>query len=252
VGQLQDDLLAIHKGTLSGSAAQSKIQSDEAAILSSMGLSQDQINQIQTDLGAVQAAIQSPSSSTSSSTSGSTTTSGSTATSGSASSTGTDASGAAGSSSAVQTAYETLKTDLQGDLPAGGAQPTHATLGQLLDDLDAIRKGTLSGTQAQTTIQTDAAAVLASMGLTQSQIATIQSDQKALQAAIQSGTNPSATPTTGSTSSSSSSDPSSAMQSVGASLIGIPGFGGLGMRGMRALAMPRSMGFGGWVPRGGF
>jgi hypothetical protein len=124
-------------------------------------------------------------------------------------------------------------------------------VGQLRDDLDAIRKGPLSSTQAQTTIPTDAAAVLASMGLTQSQIATIQSDQKALQTAIQSASN-SSTATTGSTSSFSGSDTASVMQSVGASLVGIPGFGGLGMRGLRDVGMPRPMGFGGWGPRGGF
>ena len=89
------------------------------------------------------------------------------------------------SSTAVQTAFQTLQTDLKNDVPAG-AQPTHASVGALEDTLDAIRKGTLSGTAAQTQIQSDQAAILSSMGLTQAQITQIQTDQTALQTAISS------------------------------------------------------------------
>jgi hypothetical protein len=46
------------------------------------------------------------------------------------------------SSSAVQSAFQTLQTDLKTDTPSG-ARPTHASIGQLEDDLQAIRKGTL-------------------------------------------------------------------------------------------------------------
>ena len=63
------------------------------------------------------------------------------------------------SSSAVQTAMQTLQTDLNNDTPAG-AQPTHASVGALEDTLDAIHKGTLSGTAAQTQIQSDQATIL--------------------------------------------------------------------------------------------
>ena len=89
------------------------------------------------------------------------------------------------SSSAVQTAFQTLQTDLKNDIPSG-AQPTHASVGALEDTLDAIRKGTLTGTAAQTQIQSDQAAILTSMGLTQAQITQIQTDQTALQTAISS------------------------------------------------------------------
>ncbi len=177
VGALQDDLDAIRKGTLSGTAAQTKIQSDQAAILSSMGLTQAQITQIQTDQTALQTAISSASST-------STTTSGSTATSTSGStSTSTSATTTSGPSSAIQTAMQTLQTDLQNDTPSG-AQATHASIGAVQDDLDAIRKGTLTGTAAVTQVQTDAAAVLSSMGLTAAQITQIQTDQQAVQTAM--------------------------------------------------------------------
>ena len=74
--QLQDDLEAIHKGTLSGTAATTKIQADQPPILTSMGLTSAQITQIQSDQTALQTAIQTASSSsTSSSTSTSTSTS---------------------------------------------------------------------------------------------------------------------------------------------------------------------------------
>ncbi len=254
VGQLQDDLAAIRKGTLSGSSAQSKIQSDEASILSSMGLTQTQVTQIQSDLQAVQSAIQSASSSNSSSSTGSSSTTGS-----SSSTSSTTSSGSSGWS-AVQTAMQTLQKDLQSDTPSG-AQPTHASVGQVLDDLDAIRKGTLTGTQAQTQVQTDAAAVLASMGLTQAQITTIQSDQQALQAAIQANTSSStssssSTSTSSSSSSSTGSDTAAVMQSVEGWLVGIPGLGGFGMRGLRSSGMAGSMsgpmGFGRMWSRGGF
>ena len=87
------------------------------------------------------------------------------------------------SDSTVQQAFQTLQTDVKNDLPSA-TRPTHASVGALQDDLSAIRKGTLSGTAASTKIQTDQAAILQSMGLTQDQITQIQSDQQALQAAI--------------------------------------------------------------------
>jgi hypothetical protein len=151
--------------------------------------------------------------------------------------------------SAVQSAFQTLESDLQKSIPSG-AQPKYAAVGQVLDDLVAIRKGTLSGSQAQTAIQTDTAAVWTSMGLTSAQITTIQNDQQALQSALQtafnqsgttssqSGTTSSQSGTTssqsGTTSSQSSTDTNSTssssdsammtvMQSVGGYLVGIPG-----------------------------
>lgn len=44
-------------------------------------------------------------------------------------------------SSAVQSAFQTLQTDLNDDVTVG-ARPSHASLGQLQYDLLSIRKGT--------------------------------------------------------------------------------------------------------------
>jgi len=140
------------------------------------------------------------------------TTSTSTSTSASTSS----SSSTAGPSSAVQTAVSTLQTDLKNDTPSGG-QPTHESVGAVQDDLDAIRKGTLTGSAAVTQVQTDTAAVLSSMGLTSAQITQIQTDQAALAAAIQASLN-TATTTTSSTT-------ASTLQSVSAYLVGLPGVG---------------------------
>ena len=90
------------------------------------------------------------------------------------------------SNSAVQSAMQTLQTDLKTDMPSG-AKPTHASVGALEDTLDAIRKGTLTGSAATTQIASDQAAILTSMGLTSAQVTQIQSDQTALQTAITSG-----------------------------------------------------------------
>ena len=150
---------AMRKGTLSGTAAQAQIQSDQAAILSSMGLTQDQISQIQSDVTALQTAISSPRRTTTTST---------TITNASTSTAGHDDDDrlehqSRRSSSAVQTAMQTLQTDLQNDTPSG-AQPTYASIGAVEDDLDAIQKGTLTGTAAVTQVQTDTAAVLRAWG----------------------------------------------------------------------------------------
>jgi hypothetical protein len=157
------------------------------------------------------AAIQSSSSSSTSSTSTSTSTS---ATTGSTSWSG---------SSTVQSAFQTLQSDLKSDIPTG-AHPAHASVGAVLDDLEAIQKGTLSGSAAVTKVQTDAAAVLSSMGLTQTQISQIQSDQQAVQSASQANSSAST--------STSSSTTSSTLQSVSTYLVGIPGVSGFGMRAM--------------------
>jgi hypothetical protein len=231
VSTLQDDLDAIRKGTLSGSTAQTKIESDQAAILGSMGLTQAQITQIQSDQKALQTAIQAaPNGSTSATTSGS-------ASGGASSSTKTTSASSSPAYSAIQSAYSTLRTDLQNDTP-GGARPTFGSMGAVRDDLDAIRSGTLTGTAAVSKVQADTAAVLSSMGLTSTQISQIQSDQEAVETAVQenSGTatvSPGQT-TTGST-----------LQSVAGYLVGLPGDsgirpvgnGGFGMGGMRGFGM---------------
>ena len=242
VGALEDDLDAIRKGTLSGTAAQTKIQSDQAAILSSMGLTQAQVTQIQSDQSALQTAIQTATTAASSSTT-STTASSSTSTTASAS-----------SGSAIQTALQTLQSDLNTDNP-NSTQPTHASVGAVEDDLDAIRKGTLSGSAAVTQVQTDTAAVLSSMGLTSAQITQIQSDQAAVETAIQSNASSStassstasSSTASSSTSTTSSSTTESALQSVSQYLVGLPGLSGFGMRGFGS----PGMGFGG-TARGGF
>jgi antitoxin component of RelBE/YafQ-DinJ toxin-antitoxin module len=240
VGQLEDDLDSIRKGTLTGSAATSAIQSDEAAILTSLGLSSTQVSQLQSDLQAVQAAIQSATGSGTSTTTtlsnGSTTTSGSgstttssTTTTATGSTTTTTGSTTTGPNAAVRSAFQTLQSDLNSDL-SSNAQPTHASVGQVQDDLDAIQKGTLTGTQAVTQVQTDTAAVLTSMGLTASQVTQIQSDQAALETAIQANVSQANSSTTTSTSSSASPTSIAAveatMQSVQQYLIGLPGLGG--------------------------
>ena len=220
VGALQDTLEAVRKGTLTGTAAQTQIQSDQAAILASMGLTQAQITQIQSDQTALQTAISSAT----------TTTSGTASTATSTSSTGTTATSttSSGTTSAIQTATQTLKTDLQNDTPSG-AQPTYASIGAVQDDLDAIRKGTLTGTAAVTKVQTDTAGVLSSMGLTATQITQIQTDQQAVESdiAANSSSSTSSTPSPGSIAATEAT-----MQSVSAYLIGVPGVSSVGMRGM--------------------
>jgi len=228
IGALQDDLDAMRAGTLTGSAAQTKIQADQAAILASMGLTQAQVTQIQSDEQALRSAIQ-----TASSASTSTTTSVSTSTSTTASSS------SSASPSAVQSAFSTLQTDLKNDTP-GGAQATHASIGAVRDDLDAIRNGTLTGSAAVTKVQSDTAAVLSSMGLTSAQVAQIQTDQAAVETAIQANSSSGTSTTTSSTT-------ESTLQSVAAYLVGLPGVSGFGTRG------PGGFGMGsGWGPRGGF
>lgn len=232
VGALEDTLTAIRKGTLSGTAAQTQIQSDQAAILKSMGLTQAQISQIQTDQTALQTAISSAATTATTATSSTTTST-------------TSSTSSTGPWSAVQTAFQTLQTELQNDTPSG-AQPTDASIGAVEDDLDAIRKGTLTGTAAVTQVQTDAAAVLSSMGLTAAQITQVQKDQLAVQAAMQANSS-STTSSTSSTSSPTATE--SVLQSVSAYLIGIPGVSAFGMRGIGGGGM--GGGFGGGMG-GGF
>jgi hypothetical protein len=254
VGQLEDDLQAIRKGTLTGSAATTAIQNDEAAILTSMGLSSSQVSQIQSHLQAVQSAIQSASSSPTS-----TTTGGTTSTSSGGTTTGGTTSPAnpttPTSSSAVQSAFQALQTDLKNDL-SSNAQPTNVSIGQVMDDMDAVQKGTLSGSSAVTTIQTDTAAVWSSMGLTQNQITQIQSDQTALASAIQASSGSSSSSTSSGASSSASPTSITAveatMQSVQPYLIDVPGVGGVALNaggyggpGMGGFARSRVSGFAG-------
>ena len=220
VGKLQDDLGSIRKGTLTGSAATTAIQNDEAAILASLGLSSTQVSQIQSDLQAIQTAIQSTSSSSSSATtpsSSSPSSPNSTASPGNWTPPTWSGSTTTGSStpSAVQTAFQTLQTDLKSANP-NGTQPTQASIGQVQDDLTAIAKGTLTGSQAVTQVQTDTAAVLSSEGLTATQITQIQSDQAAIQSAIQ--TNMSQPSSAGSTSTSSSSSSTSIASAASSSI----------------------------------
>ena len=229
VGALEDTIDAIRKGTLTGTTAQTQIQTDQAAILTSMGLTSAQVTQIQTDVTAVQTAITSGTSSATSTTASSTSSSGTTST------TATSMS-SSGTASSVQTAIQTLETDLQNDTPIG-AQATHASVGAVEDDLDAIQKGTLTGTAAVTKVQTDTAAVLSSMGLTATQITQIQTDQQAIETAIQANSSSSTSSTTTTPSSSSSStatigEVESTLQAVSTYLIGIPGASSIGISGI--------------------
>ena len=232
VGALQDDLAAIRQGTISGTAASTKIQADQAAILASMGLTQAQITQIQSDQQALQTAITAASATTTSTTS----TTGTTST---ASATTPNPGAPPAPSSGVQSALETLQTDLKNDTTSS-ARPSYAAIGTVQDDLDAIRKGTLTGTAAVSQVQADAAAVLTSMGLTSAQVTQVQTDQQALASAIAADPNrPAAT--------SGSSTSVDTLQSVSAYLAGLPGLSGPGMGG----GSIRGFGPGGG-PRGGF
>jgi antitoxin component of RelBE/YafQ-DinJ toxin-antitoxin module len=230
VGGLEDDLASIRQGALSGTAASTKIQADQAAILSSMGLSAAQVSQIQSDAQALQTAISNASTRTTGTSSATT----STTTSGMP----------PAPSSAVQTAMHTLQTDLQNDSPSK-ATLSRAALGMVQDDLDAIRNGTLTGSAAAAQVQTDAAAVLTSMGLTSSQVSQIQTDGQALAAAIAADPN-APTVTSG------SSATQSTLQSVSAYLVGLPGISSFGMGGVSVRAFgPGGMGRGGFGPGGG-
>ena len=83
----------------------------------------------------------------------------------------------------MQSAFQALNTELGNDTTSDSA-PSQAALGTVQDDLDAIRKGTLSGTAAVSQVKTDAAAVLTSLGLTSAQVSQVQADQEALASAI--------------------------------------------------------------------
>jgi hypothetical protein len=237
VGALEDDLDAIRAGTLSGTAAEAKIQADQAAILSSMGLSQTQITQIQSDQQVLQTAITTASTATSTSTGSGTSTS--TVSVGTASATAATSS-FSDSISAVQSPFQTLQTDLRTDTPIG-SMISHAAVGTVQDDVTAIRNGTLTGTAAVTQVQTDAAAVFTSMGLTAAQVSQIQSDQQAVAAAIAADPNHPA-------STSSSLTTQTTLQAVSAYLVGLPGVSSFGTRGLSVFGM----GGPAWGPRGGF
>jgi hypothetical protein len=133
-----------------------------------------------------------------------------------------------------------LQTDLNNDTTSNVA-PSHAAIGTVQDDLDAIRKGTLTGTAAESQVQADTATVLTSMGLTSTQVSQVQADQQALASAMASDPNRPAV-TAGSSAS------LETLQSVSAYLVGLPGFSSFGM------GRVSSRGFGpiGGGPRGGF
>ena len=86
--------------------------------------------------------------------------------------------------SEVKTAFDTLKTELRNDIPVG-AKPTYASIGTLMDDLDAIRGGSLTGAEATSKVRADEAAALSALGVSDDQITTIQSDEAALVSAIE-------------------------------------------------------------------
>lgn len=264
VGQLQDDLLAIRKGTLTGTAATAAVQNDEAAILTSLGLTSSQVGQIQADIQGVQSAIQAASSGTSITTT--TTTGGSTAATAPTTSTtqapnpwmpmGNSTATPPAADTAVQSASQALQTDIRGALSAN-AQPTFASIGQVLDDLGAINKGTLTGSQALAAVKTDTATVFSGAGATAGQVAQIQSDQVALATAIQSAQTPSSGSSTASSSTSSNTTAApgsiaavqATLQSVQPYLVGVPGVGGGMGGGLVGPMMPMSGATGGPMTR---
>lgn len=105
-------------------------------------------------------------------------------------------------------------TALKNDVPSG-AKPSYASIGTLMDDLDAIKNGTLTGTEATTKVQADEAAALAAIGVTADQIAAIQADEAALVEAIKAAnTSSSSDGSTAATSSAKPHDPMEAMTDV--------------------------------------
>ena len=82
---------------------------------------------------------------------------------------------------AVTTAQSTLQADLNAALPAGFQTPSKATLDALQADLKAQHDGTLTSDAATTKIQADKEAILASTGLTSSQIAAVDAASKQLE-----------------------------------------------------------------------
>ena len=180
VGALQDDLAAIRKGTLSGTAASTKIQADQAANPRQHGphAGPDHADPVRS-AGAPDGDHRGERRHEHARTTGTTSTAGATT---------TNSGAPPAPSSAVQSALETLQTDLKNDTTSNAA-PSHAAIGTVQDDLDAIRKGTLTGTAAVSQVQTDAAAVLTSMGLTSAQVSQVQADQQALASAMASDPN---------------------------------------------------------------
>ena len=82
---------------------------------------------------------------------------------------------------AVTTAQATLQTDLNAALPTGFQTPSKDALDALQTDLKAQRAGTLTGTAATDKIQADKDAILASTGLTSSQVAAVDAASKQLE-----------------------------------------------------------------------
>lgn len=88
---------------------------------------------------------------------------------------------------AVRTAMKTLQTDVKASLDAIGStihHPTHASLGAVMDDHEAIAAGTLTGDAATARLKADEAAVLQSAGFSADQITKIQADKQALDDAL--------------------------------------------------------------------
>ena len=200
ISALQADMTAIRQGTLTGPAAQTQVATDQAAVLASMGLTPSQVAQITADQQAVQTAMH-------------------------ANGVGPFLLGAGmgqppsgapwGGSTAVSAAMKTVQADLKADIPSG-ATPSQTTLTTLHTDLISVRSGTITGAAADAQIKTDAAAVLASMGVTEAQTAQIQTDEQALQTAMAAAKPAGATA------------PAGVTAAVGVYLMGLQGPGGFG------------------------
>ncbi len=171
LANLKTDMTAIHQGSLSGTAAQTTIASDQAAILASMGLSSAQVAQITADQQSVQTAMGGSGGGMFGPGPG-------------GPGLGQPPAGANwGGSAAVSAAMKTVQTDLKAAIPSG-ATPSSTATSTLQTDLASARAGTLTGDAAVTQIKADAAAVLESMGATATQTAQIQTDEQALQTAL--------------------------------------------------------------------
>ncbi len=87
-------------------------------------------------------------------------------------------------SSDAQATFQTLQTDLSNN-HAPRARPSTRSLIQLRTNLLATHLGTLSGTNAASTLQSDQSSILTSLGLNASQMSQIQSDLQAFQTSLQ-------------------------------------------------------------------
>ena len=160
IDALQADLKAQHDGTLTGTAATTKLQADKDAILASTGLTASQVTavdaaskQLETDLKASMPKDKSTPPTT------------------------------------PPTISPTIQADKDAVLSAAGLSASQisaidAAQSQMMKDAQAVHDGTLTGTAATAALQADHDAILNALGVSQDSITKIDADSTALQAAM--------------------------------------------------------------------